>query len=61
MSEQVCAFCGKLFKEDEDIIASVVTKFVALKSKRVYALAKPTECLSMRHLNCDELTQTNRD
>ena len=49
MSNQECDLCGKLFKDGSEVRAVILTKFKSLKSNRVYALEKPTECLGIMH------------
>lgn len=50
--EMACDFCGKLFKDGDDIQAKVRSKFRALKSLRTYAMDMPTDCLAMQHIDC---------
>ncbi len=52
MAAQICDHCGKLFDHKDLIKAVVLTRFIALKSARTYAMEKPIECLEMFHSNC---------
>ncbi len=55
MADQSCKVCGELFKHGEVIIASVICEYKALKSKKIYAVGSITECLSLKHVSCDDL------
>lgn len=51
--EQICELCNRLFQDDDEIKAVVIARFKALKSKRVYAISQPTDCLELIHRNCN--------
>lgn len=53
MAAQICPNCDRLFEQDDLVKAVVISRFVALKSSRTYAISKPTDCLEMIHLNCN--------
>ncbi len=53
MAAQICPNCDRLFEQDDLVKAVVISRFVALKSTRAYAISKPTDCLSMEHKNCN--------
>jgi hypothetical protein len=52
VSLQTCDRCNKLFEGGDLIRAVVLSRYVALKSARAYAIDKPTDCLELTHLNC---------
>lgn len=54
MSDQMCSLCGKLFNDGDTVRARVIAKWVGLKSKRIYALSKPTDCESVSHVECSD-------
>lgn len=57
MSQTMCPNCDRLFKAGDEVRATVVTRYVALKSKAIYALEKPTECLHLEHIKCQEVLE----
>lgn len=49
---QTCPTCEHLMKTDNEVVATVVAKYKELGSKKVYCITTPTECLDIRHRNC---------
>jgi len=59
MSELACDFCGKILRDKDKIKAVVLADFVALKSKRIYAISRPYDCLAMSHYpDCHETKES---
>ncbi len=52
--EKICRKCERLLEGGDIIRATVITKYVALKSKLHYALEKPTSCVWVEHLQCND-------
>jgi hypothetical protein len=52
MSDKNCPNCGRLFKQDEEVRATVLSRYVELKSKVCYALQRPHEVISIEHHDC---------
>lgn len=52
MSDQICRRCERLLEHNDLVKAEVLAFFQALKSKSVYAISKPHECLWLEHVNC---------
>jgi hypothetical protein len=48
----LCEECNKPIRPNDEIVARVLTRYQALKSKVVYALERPTECFGMSHKGC---------
>lgn len=53
MIDQRCDFCNQLFVDGQIVKATVVAHYKTLKSKRVYAIEKPFDCLAVKHYDCD--------
>lgn len=53
MSQTMCSNCNSLFKDKDEVRAVIISRYVSLKSKAIYALEKPTECLELVHKNCN--------
>lgn len=49
---QICPSCERVLRTDDDIVATVVARYKELGSKKVYSISQPTECLDIRHRNC---------
>lgn len=54
MSAQICQLCGKLLSHKDLVRARIITRFIGLKSKTVYALEKPSDCESISHVRCED-------
>lgn len=54
MSEMKCRKCAKLLEHGHIIRAEILTRFVALKSRSIYAMEKPESCNWMEHYACSD-------
>lgn len=52
MADKVCRRCEKLLKNGDLLRATIITRFVSLKSKLHYALERPTACPWIEHFSC---------
>jgi len=53
--KQNCAKCGLPFKEGDRIKAMVLSIFHEISSSVTYAIEQPYDCLSMEHIDCDNI------
>ena len=53
MSNQICLSCECILREDDEVIAVVIARYHELGSKKIYCITRPTECLEIRHKNCN--------
>lgn len=53
MSDQECRRCNRLLENGDVVKAEILTRFVGLKSKSIYALEKPVECHWVEHAHCN--------
>lgn len=52
MTKNRCYRCGYLFDAGDKVKALVITEWVPLKSKVVFALGHPTACEEVYHISC---------
>ena len=52
MSDKLCPICDEPFKDDEDIVAIMLSKFRAIESSVHYAIKQPTTCIEIVHSGC---------
>ncbi len=57
---KLCASCDKSIKDGDDVVAVVVSVFKEIPSNKSFAIEKPTECLLVEHLGCNDLTEELR-
>jgi len=50
--KQLCAKCGRPFKDGEHVKAVVLSVFHEISSSVTFAIEKPYECISMEHVSC---------
>jgi hypothetical protein len=50
--KQRCRKCGKELKDGDPIRAVVVSVYREISSSVSYAIEKPSDCLSIEHLEC---------
>ena len=53
MSDFVCPNCNKLFEDNDTVRAIVLSHWKTLKSRRVYDIDKPYECIEVSHKDCN--------
>lgn len=54
MANIKCSLCQRMFNENDEVKALILTRFKSLKSKVVYALGVPTECIELMHNDCGQ-------
>lgn len=52
--EQKCSLCRRYLQENDEVKALIIARFKSLKSKVVYALGVPTDCLELMHKDCGQ-------
>jgi hypothetical protein len=50
----LCKKCQKPFKEGDRIKAEVLSVFHEITSSVTYAIEKPSDCLSIEHVECGD-------
>lgn len=49
----ICPNCERVIRHNDEVVATVVSRYKELASKKAYAIDKPHDCLDMRHKNCN--------
>lgn len=50
--KQVCVYCERPFRDGDHVRAIVLSVYHEIPSARSYAIEKPYECESLRHIEC---------
>lgn len=51
-----CGVCEQKINNGDRVVAVVVSVFVDIPSTKSFAIEKPTQCLEVQHLGCNDLT-----
>ncbi len=51
--QRTCTKCGKALKDGDRVKAVVLSIFREISSHVSYAIDKPSDCLSLEHVDCD--------
>lgn len=49
---QICKFCERVIRQDDEVKAVVIARFIEMGATAAYSLQKPSECLEITHRNC---------
>jgi hypothetical protein len=52
MNEQFCRVCEYPFKDGEEVVAAMVSRYKTIESDVHYAIEQPTLCLEIFHREC---------
>lgn len=47
-----CYICHGMLREDDEIVAAMVTRYHEIPSQVLYAVENPSDCLGLVHRNC---------
>jgi len=50
--EKLCPICDYPFKDGDDVVAMMVSKFKQIDSSVNYAIKHPTKCVELVHSEC---------
>ena len=53
---KICPVCDNKIKDGDDVVAVVVSIFKEIPSAKSYAIERPTQCLEVQHLACNDLS-----
>lgn len=53
---KICPVCYEPIKNGNPVVAVVVSVFKDIPSTKTFAIEKPTQCLEVQHLGCNDST-----
>ena len=59
--ERLCPVCDYPFRDGEDVVVTMFTKYKQIDSEVNYALEHPTKCLDLVHSTCYDWEEYDED